>query len=201
VPTLAEEQTKGLVLEEIGDGISALTIDLEVIVTADALASLLRGLAGFYKVGVSLDDRTYDPFVAYPPGNVSFQSSDQLLISELIIGTPNKARVVGRSRWINDLHTLVATFVLALTPLAPHDPNVVVVTPPAVSVTSPARDPLRQAELADRLYKNIETQVELENQLRDGRISLSKYVELTASLDKARQDLNAAMSIIRRSGG
>lgn len=54
-------QAQGILLEEIDTDLAALTIDLTTVVAADALGALLKGLAGFYRAGVSLDDPKHDP--------------------------------------------------------------------------------------------------------------------------------------------
>jgi hypothetical protein len=203
MPTLAEVQVEGILLEDIDDDISALTIDLKNTITADALATLLRGLATFYKVGVRLDGPDYDPFVTFKSasGGINAESSDELLIAQLVIGTPNKVRLEGRSRWLRDLRKLLLALALFLPAGEAHDvPNATPVTAAAtstvnLSTTAPAHGDA--AEFGDQFYKNIEAQRELDAQMQDGRITLSEYVELRAALESARKDLIVAMSIAR----
>lgn len=210
MPTFAEVQIDGVLLEEIDADISALTIDLQNTVTATALASLLRGLAAFYKVGVRLDGPGYDPFVTFKsasPGGLSAESSDELLIANLIIGTPNKVRVVGRSRWLRDLRALIGAlaFLLPPGPGPSHDfsntasatSSASVATSNVNVLTGAAPTQVNAAELAEAIYKNVEVQQELDAQLQDGKISLTEYIELRNSLEKARGDLAVAMSIAR----
>jgi hypothetical protein len=201
VPTLALEQIEGLLLEEIDDDISALTIDLRTTITANSLATLLSGLADLYKVGVRLDDPHYDPWVTfkYPGGGSHSGSSVELFISQLMIGTPNKVRVVGRSRWIKDIYTMAATLALFLPSPGHESTNAASVTnvKQTVAVTSSAPVPPSPGELLDTLNKNIEMQLELDARLQADRISLSEYIELKTELEKARRDLYAGMCITR----
>jgi hypothetical protein len=203
MPTLAEVQVEGLLLEDIDDDISALTIDLKNTITADALATLLRGLAIFYKVGMRLDGPDFDPFVTFRSagGGINAESSDELLIAQLVIGTPNKVRLEGRSRRLRDLRKLLLALALFLPAGEAHDvPNATPVTAAAtstvnLSTTAPAHGDA--AEFGDQFYKNIEAQRELDAQMQDGRLTLSEYVELRAALESARKDLIVAMSTAR----
>ena len=115
-------EVKGISFEEIDGDLAELTIELRTDVPAEALATLLRGLATFYKVGATLDQVTGDA----PPdiwlrdraGNGLSVPASDLFISQLVIGTPNKLKLVGRRRWMKDLTAFVRAGALAISATA-----------------------------------------------------------------------------------
>jgi hypothetical protein len=121
------EEVVGIAFDEIEEDLAVLTIELRTDVSAEALATLLRGLATFYKVGATLDRWNGDspPAIVLEDadGNSVTVPASELLISQLTIGTPNKVKVVGIRRWIKDLTAFVRAATLALSTAAPMVPH------------------------------------------------------------------------------
>lgn len=197
-------QAQGILLEEIDTDLAALTIDLTTVVAADALGALLKGLAGFYRAGVSLDDPKHDPWVwfKYSSGGGESESTHELLISKLIIGTPNKLKVVGRKRWIQNL----ATILTALAQLSgniegqpPQHDQVVQVcqqAPAPASIRTPPPPSPSATELGDAILRINAALTDLEARRVDGKISDSEYTIRRNALETAQAEFMKGLKIV-----
>jgi hypothetical protein len=206
MPTLVETQVRGILLEELDADFSTLTIDLEAVIPADSLAKLLRGLAAFYSIGVSLDNPRFEAWFEVKDGWVP---STQLLISELIVGTPNRLKVAGRRR-------LIATLAAIMGALAQISGNMVELKkgsaeptrvevnlnvnqgarpqPPPPPPPAPPQPTL--GELMDAIQRENSLLSQLDAQYNEGKISLSDYVIRRDMLESALRDLKQSLHIV-----
>jgi len=203
MPTLVQTQVQGILLEELDADFSALTIDLKSVIPAVALAKLLKGLADFYSIGATLDNPRFEAWLEVED---EWVSSGQLLISELIIGTPNKLKVSGRKRLIASL----AAILVSLTQLSANVVELTKGTPEGTKVSltvnwnqqgrpqlpPPTSPHPTLGELMDAIEKDNAMLSQLEVQFRDEKISLADYVIRRDMLESALRDLKQSLHIL-----
>ena len=198
---LFDVKVDGLTLDDIGQGLSELTINLQTVVSAEALGKLLGSLAELYRIGFAAAGKPEMEFISF--GN-EFISPQDLIITELKIGTPNMVKVCGCSSVLDDLYKImkILTLAAALSGAAPTptasgdlDHNVtIVVDAPESARENPVTTML---ELQRALNANITMRMNLDRAHANGEIPLHSYLEQIATLDTAAKDLNAALSVTR----
>lgn len=201
----------GLTLEERTDGLSELTIDLETAVPAAALAKLLGSLAELYNIGYAAAGKPDVGFISF--GN-EFILPQELFITKLEIGTPNKVKVSGASSVLDDLYKIMKILTLAVALVSAPSPTGsgdlgaggartrveqnVVVNPPSYSPENPS---ITILDLHKALNENIAMKRDLDRALANGEMPLHAYLQEIAKLDAMYKELTEAMKVTRARPG